>query len=110
MEKTGKIAVIGDSETVAAFMAIGATVIAVSDEYQAADSLRSIAKTDEYAVVLVTENYAIKMEALMQKLKEQPYPAVLSIPGATGSNGFGLAGVKRDVEKAVGVDILFNEK
>ncbi len=110
MEKTGKIAVIGDSETVAAFMAIGATVIAVSDEYQAADSLRRIAKTDEYAVVLVTEDYAVKMEALMQKLKEQPYPAVLSIPGATGSNGFGLAGVKRDVEKAVGVDILFNEK
>ncbi len=107
MEKTGKIAVIGDSESVTAFLAIGASVHSVTDEYQAADVLRKLAKTDEYAVILVTENYAAKMEALMQKLKEQPYPAVLSIPGATGSNGFGLAGLKKDVEKAVGVDILF---
>ncbi len=108
MEKIGKIAVIGDSESVTAFMAIGATVQKVSDEYQAADVLRKLAKTDEYAVILVTENYAAKMDALMQKLKEQPYPAVLAIPSANGSNGFGMAGIKRDVEKAVGVDILFD--
>lgn len=108
MEKVGKFAVIGDSESVTAFMAIGAAVYKVSDEYQAADTLRKLAKTDEYAVILVTENYAAKMEQLMQKLKEQPYPAVLAIPGATKSNGFGMAGVKRDVEKAVGVDILFD--
>ncbi len=109
MEKTGKLAVIGDGESVTAFMAIGAAVFKVSDEYEAADTLRKISATDEYAVVLVTENYAAKMEKLMAKLKQQPFPAVLSIPGATGSNGFGMAGLKRDVEKAVGVDILFNK-
>ncbi len=108
MQLTGKIAVIGDSESVTAFMAIGAAVFSVTDEYQAADTLRRIAKTDEYAVILVTENYAAKMDALMQKYKAQPYPAVLSIPGASGSNGFGMQGLKKDVEKAVGVDILFN--
>ena len=108
MEKTGKIAVIGDSESATAFLAIGATVFKADDEYAAADVLRDISKTDEYAVILVTENYAARMEALMSKLKQQPYPAVLSIPGASGSNGFGMASVKRDVEKAVGVDILFN--
>ncbi|MCH5165537.1 MAG: V-type ATP synthase subunit F [Clostridiales bacterium] len=108
MEKIGKIAVIGDSESATAFLAIGAAVYKVDDEYKAADVLREISKTDEYAVILVTENYAAKMEPLMQKLKARPYPAVLSIPGSTGSNGFGMAGVKKDVEKAVGVDILFN--
>lgn len=107
MEKIGKIAVIGDSESATAFLAIGAAVYKVDDEYKAADKLRELAKTEEYAVILVTENYAAKMESLMQKLKEQTYPAVLSIPGSTGSNGFGLSGVKKDVEKAVGVDILF---
>ncbi len=106
-EKIGKIAVIGDGETVTAFLAIGAAVFKVTDEYQAADTLRALAKTDEYAVILVTENYAVKIEALMQKLKERAYPVVLSIPGAGGSNGFGMSGLKKDVEKAVGVDILF---
>ena len=108
-ERIGKIAVIGDGETVTAFLAIGAAVFKVDDEYQAADVLRKIASGGEYAVVLVTENYAAKMDKLMDKLKQQAYPAVLSIPGATGSNGFGMAGLKRDVEKAVGVDILFNQ-
>lgn len=108
MEKTGKIAVIGDSESATAFLAIGAAVFKVDDEYKASDKLRELVKTDEYAVILVTENYAAKMEQLMQKLKAQPYPAVLCIPGSTGSNGFGMAGVRRDVEKAVGVDIFNN--
>lgn len=107
MEKIGKIAVIGDSDSATAFLAIGAAVYKVDDEYKAADILREISKTDEYAVILVTENYAAKMQQLMNKLKAQTYPAVLSIPGSCGSNGFGLAGVKKDVEKAVGVDILF---
>ncbi len=110
MEKIGKFAVIGDAESVTAFMAIGAAVYKVTDEYQASDVLRKLAKTDEYAVILVTENYAVKMSALMEKLKEQPYPAVLSIPSSTGSNGFGMAGIKRDVEKAIGADILSDDK
>lgn len=104
--KTGKIAVIGDSESATAFLAIGAAVFKPRDEYEAADVLRDISKTDEYAVILVTENFAAKMEQLMQKLKARPYPAVIAIPGSTGSNGFGMAGVRKDVEKAVGVDIL----
>ncbi len=109
MEKVGKFAVIGDGESVTAFMAIGAAVFKVKDEYEAADTLRALAKSDEYAVSLVTEDYAAKMDSLMQKLKEKPYPAVLSVPGASGSNGYGMAGLKKDVEKAVGVDILFNK-
>lgn len=108
-ERVGKIAVIGDGETVTAFLAIGAAVFKVTDEYQAADTLRTLAKSDEYAVILITENYAAKMDKLMDKLKQQAFPAVISIPGATGSNGFGMSGLKRDVEKAVGVDILFNQ-
>ena len=47
MEKTGKIAVIGDGESVTAFMAIGAAVFGVNDEYEAADTLRRLAKSNE---------------------------------------------------------------
>lgn len=106
MEKTGKIAVIGDGESVTAFLAIGADVRKVTSGDEAHDVLKTLASSGEYAVILVTENYAAQMDALMQKLKKQTYPAVLAIPGSTGSNGFGMAGLRKDVEKAVGVDIL----
>ena len=48
MEKIGKIAVIGDGESATAFLAIGAAVYKVDDEYKAADVLRDLAKTDEH--------------------------------------------------------------
>ena len=32
------------------------------------------------------------------------------IPSANGSNGFGLAGIKKDVEKAVGVEMCIRDR
>ena len=37
-------------------------------------------------------------------------PAVIPIPGISGNTGIGLARVRKCVEKAVGSDIIFNEK
>jgi V/A-type H+-transporting ATPase subunit F len=34
-------------------------------------------------------------------------PAVIVIPGVSGNDGRGIAGVKKSVEQAVGSDILF---
>ncbi len=108
MNKTGKLAVIGDRDSTLAFRAIGAEAFAVKDAYEASDKLRALAKSD-YAVVFITEQLAIEMADLLKKLKTRPYPAVIPIPSAAGSNGFGMDGIKKDVEKAVGVDILFNK-
>ena len=108
MNKTGKLAVIGDRESVLAFKAIGAETFAVKDAIEAGEQLRILAKGD-YAVVFVTEQIAVGIADLLKKLKTRPYPAVIPIPSAVGSNGFGMDGIKKDVEKAVGVDILFNK-
>lgn len=108
MNKTGKLAVIGDRESVLAFKAVGAETFAVKDAEKASEILRTLAKGD-YAVVFITEQIAVGMSDLLKKLKTRPYPAVIPIPSATGTNGFGMDGIKKDVEKAVGVDILFNK-
>ena len=39
---------------------------------------------------------------------EAAYPAIIPIPDNQGSEGIGLQALKQNVEKAVGVDILFN--
>lgn len=108
MNKTGKLAVIGDRDSVLAFKAIGAEVYDAKNGFEANDILRELAKGDT-AVVFITEQLAVEIEDTLKKLKTRPYPAVIPIPSAEGSNGFGLQGVKKDVEKAVGVDILFNK-
>ena len=102
MIKTGKLAVIGDRDSVLAFKAIGAEVYNASNGFEANDILRELSKGDT-AVIFITEELAAQIEDTLKKLKTR------AIPSANGSNGFGLAGIKKDVEKAVGVDILFNK-
>lgn len=108
MVRTGKLAVIGDRDSVLAFKAIGAEVYDAADGFEAASVLRELVKQD-VAVVFVTEELCAGAADVIEKLKSRPYPAVIPIPSAKGGSGFGMAGIKRDVEKAVGVDILFNK-
>ena len=83
-------------------------VFPISDEEEASDKVRLLAR--EYAVIFVTEKLAAKMEPLLKRYKARAYPAVIPIPDASGSTGFGLYGIKKDVEKAIGADILFNRE
>lgn len=103
-----KIAVVGDKDSVLAFKAVGLDVFPISDEEEASDKVRLLAR--EYAVIFVTEKLAAKMEPLLKRYKARAYPAVIPIPDASGSTGFGFYGIKKDVEKAIGADILFNRE
>lgn len=103
-----KAAVIGDKDIVLAFKAIGMDVFAADTAEQATDILKNIAK--RYSVIFITENLAQSMSATLDKYKVRTYPTVIPIPSSGGSTGYGMAGIKADVERAVGTDILFNKE
>lgn len=107
MVKNGKIAVIGDKDSVLAFKAVGVETFSANNPFEANDLLKKL--KDDYAVIFITEEIAAQIEDTLNKLKTHAYPAVIPIPGSLGSNGFGLKGIRRDVEKAIGADILFND-
>ena len=104
-----KIAVIGDKDAVLAFKAVGVEVFDATTAEQAAGLLRRLSQ-GQYAVVLIAENLAEQIPEVLARAKTQPYPAVVPIPTTAVSSGFGLAGIKSDVEKAIGVDIIFNKE
>ncbi|MCI9031548.1 MAG: V-type ATP synthase subunit F [Clostridia bacterium] len=108
MQKSGKIAVLGDRDSVELFVAAGADVYGASTEFEAISALKKL-EADGYAVVFVTENVAALIPKQIDAIKAKPFPVVIPIPSAAGSNGFGMSGVKRDVEKAIGADILFSD-
>ena len=99
------IAVCGDKDSVLAFKAIGLDVFPVDDEYKARDTIHALAR--KYAVIFVTEKVALQADALIKRYKSRPYPVIVPIPSAEGNQGVGLAGIKANVEKAIGADILF---
>ena len=105
---TGKIAVIGDKDSVLAFRALGIDVFAVSDNEEAEKTLKKLAR--ENAVIFIPEQIAEKVGEIIMRYKSRPYPAVIPIPSGEGASGFGMDGIRKDVEKAIGADILFNRE
>ena len=106
MTKTGKISVIGDKDSVLAFKAVGAETYPLSSGAEAKSKIAELLKRDDCAVIFITEDVAVEIEETLEKLKKETYPIIIPIPTASGSNGFGLAGIRKDVEKAIGADIL----
>lgn len=108
MNKTGKLAVIGDKDSTLAFKSIGAEVFGAENATDAKEALRAV-RGGDYAVVFITEQLAAQVEDILDIIKVEPYPAVIPIPTGAGSTGFGMKGLKKDVEKAIGADILFGD-
>lgn len=104
-----KIGIIGARDTVLGFMALGFSVQEAADADEAGMRLVTMVKSGEYAVVFLTENYAQQLSELLAQYKDMPLPAVVSIPDAGGSTGYGMNLIRSAVERAVGADILFKE-
>ena len=101
-----RIAVIGDYESICGFAALGLEIYGVKDLEEAEETLKRLAETG-FGIIYITENYIEKMPRLFEKYREQQLPAVIPIPSASGSSGFGISNVKKYVEQAVGSDIIF---
>ena len=102
------IAVGGDKDSVLAFKAIGIDAYPVDGEMQARNVVRELART--YSVIFITDAIAAQIESLLKRYKTRPYPVVVPIPSAEGNTGFGMQGIKNDVEKAIGSDIIFGKE
>ena len=103
-----KIAVIGDKDSVLAFKSVGVEVYDATTAEQARNLIKKLSQ-GAYAVVFVAENLAEQIPDVLAKAKLRTFPAVVPIPTGANSSGFGMQGIKADVEKAIGVDILFNK-
>ncbi|MBR2384123.1 MAG: V-type ATP synthase subunit F [Clostridia bacterium] len=101
------MAIIGDGDSVLAFRAGGIDAFSVVDSSDARILLKKIAK--EYQVIFITDILAKELDMELKKYLSTPYPIILSVPSAKGSNGYGNENIKRAMEKALGVDILFNK-
>ena len=99
-----KIAVLGDRESVMGFKALGLEVCPAETVEEAKATLHRLAK-ESYAVIYITEQLASGMTADIARYKDQVTPAVILIPGKTGSLGLGQSALQSAVERAVGADI-----
>ncbi len=105
---TGKMAIIGDGDSVMCFTAGGIDSYSVIHPEKAKDLIKSIAK--KYQIIFITDVIAKEIDEFIKRYDSVPYPIILSVPSKAGSNGYGMNLLKKSMEKALGVDILFNKE
>ncbi len=103
----GKTAIVGNGDGIMVFKASGVATFPAEDEKKARELIRKIAK--EYQIIFVTEDLARLLGEFLKRFDEEPYPVIVSIPSGTGSDGYGMEVLKTAMERALGVDILFND-
>ena len=102
-----RIAAIGSRDAVLLFSAVGIDTFFETDENRVPTLLRRLAG-EGYAALYVTESVYELCGEVIEEFKAMPYPAIIPIPDSSGSRGIGMTVLKRNVEKAVGVDVLGN--
>ena len=99
-----KIAVLGDRDSVMGFKALGLDTFFVEEADEARHTLHRIAK-EEYAIIYITELLAQLVPADIARYKTETTPAIILIPGKSGSLGLGAQALQTAIERAVGADI-----
>lgn len=103
-----KIGVIGDYDSICGYAALGLDIYPVNCGEDAVKMLRKLAGSD-YAIIYITEQMLSSDGRELERYETDRLPAIIPIPGTSGSTGIGIANVKRSVERAVGSDIIFND-
>ena len=99
-----KIAVIGDRDSVLGFKALGLDVFFPETHEDARATLHRLAQ-QEYAIIYLVEELYEPLHAEIAKYKDFATPAIILIPGKSGSLGLAEAALQSAVERAVGADI-----
>ena len=103
-----KIAVIGDRESVMGFRALGLDVFP-ADKDNAKAVFKSLIPSEQgpgYAIIYITEELTIPLQAEIDALKDELVPAVIPIPSKNGTLNLGMTALNKAVERAVGSNIL----
>lgn len=104
-----KIAIIGSSDAIAGFKAVGVDAFGVTTKEEAEKKVKEIYDAKNYATLFITEDFVDKIKNFLNELEPKALPAIVAVPSQAGSTGAGLNNLKKIVEQAVGSDILSNE-
>ena len=100
-----KIAVVGDKDSVLPFKILGFDVFASESARKARETIDALAEKN-YGVIYLTEAIASEIPDTIERYDAEVTPAIILIPNHKGSLDIGKNRIQRNVEKAVGQNIL----
>jgi len=107
----GDIAVIGDTESIKGFKAAGIRTVCI-DKTAGVDSRAATAAAieklalEKCLVIFITEQALEGVEDIPDSYKDHSNIAIIPIPGRYGTTGAGMRILNKNVERALGANIL----
>ena len=101
------MAAVGSYDSILPFKAIGLDVVEITDENR--DSIGEIMNRfaiKGYAALFVEEALFSKYQQAVDEDNESTDMCIIPVPNQSGSMGVGLSSIRRNVERAVGMDIF----
>ncbi|MDY9921994.1 MAG: V-type ATP synthase subunit F [Synergistota bacterium] len=106
-DKGSPMAAVGSYDSILPFKAIGLDVVEITDENR--DSIGEIMNRfaiKGYAALFVEEALFSKYQQAVDEVNESTDMCIIPVPNQSGSMGVGLSSIRRNVERAVGMDIF----
>lgn len=100
-----KIMSIGDVETSLGFKLAGISEVFTEEPSKAASILRKLADDPELAILIITEEVAKANEDLIRRIKINPYPVIIEVPGKKAKFDSAEDKVRALIKMALGIDI-----
>ena len=103
----GKIAVLGDTDFVMPFSALGVDTYPVDQTQQVIEAARKIL-SDKYALVVVAEDKLKEAQEVFAAYEDSPTPCIVAVPFTTESTGLATEALGKVLKMATGINILQN--
>jgi len=100
-----KVAVIGSSDFVMPYSAIGFDIFSVESSTAARKAAEEIAGGG-YALVIVAETVAPELEEIFAPLEKKAIPCIVIVPFTSEPSGYAVKQLGKTLKLATGVDIL----
>ncbi|MBN2586513.1 MAG: hypothetical protein JXA64_08805 [Candidatus Fermentibacteraceae bacterium] len=105
----GKVAFIGDADSVLGFRALGVeTVVPVSGD-DAREQFERLIR-EETSVIMITEDLMDQLQEQIDGTVHLAVPSVVVLPGVRGTRRKGENTIRELIIKAVGVDLMSEEQ
>jgi len=100
--------IIGSENFIAGFRALGIASYIAKDNKEA-ESLLEKLQSSQFNIILISEDFAIRVEDKIKEISASTKKSILALPGLEGERGFARNTLRRLAERAAGTDI-FEEK
>ena len=105
----GKIAFIGDADSVLGFRALGVETVVPGNADEAREQFARLVK-EKASIIMITEDMIDHLQDQIDETVHMAIPSVVVLPGIKGTQKRGEDTIRELIIRAVGVDLMSEEQ